>query len=316
MSAAATFAFVAGLLATVNPCGFAMLPSFLSLYLGSSDGGERSLLARGAQGFRVGLALTAGFASVFIVAGLILSIGLRSFVHVIPWVALVIAVGLIGLGAAMLLGRHVGLTAASRVSVGGGPAEGYRRVVLFGATYAFASLSCTLAVFLIVVSQAVAVANPVRVLAVFGAYAAGSATVLVALSLSVALAKGAVARGVRRLAPAVNRLAGALLVASGAYLVLYWYPALGSGPQSASPAVRFTEGLSTSLQTFFAAHTGLFVGVLGSLATVGALLLLTTRRGDGPQLEAAGMEDDCCSPAAGSTGRVETPAEMALGARR
>ena len=119
MSAALTFAFGAGLLATVNPCGFVMLPSFLSLYMGSGDTGERSLLARSGQGFRVGLALTAGFAAVYVIAGLIISIGLRSFVHVVPWVAIVIAVVLIGLGAAMVFGAHIGLTAASRVAVDG-----------------------------------------------------------------------------------------------------------------------------------------------------------------------------------------------------
>ena len=38
MSAAVTLAFGAGLLATVNPCGFALLPGFLSFYLGGSEG--------------------------------------------------------------------------------------------------------------------------------------------------------------------------------------------------------------------------------------------------------------------------------------
>jgi hypothetical protein len=106
-------------------------------------------------------------------------------------------------------------------------------VVLFGASYAVASLSCTLAVFLIVVSQAVAATNPVRMLAVFGAYAAGSATVLVALSLSAALAKAAVARNVRWLAPLVSRLAGALLAASGVGARL---SAAAGGPRA--PAAR------------------------------------------------------------------------------
>jgi cytochrome c-type biogenesis protein len=277
VSAAATFAFGAGLLATVNPCGFAMLPGFLSLYLGSEDTGERSALARGAQGFRVGLALTGGFASVFVVAGLILSIGLRSFVHVIPWVAVVIAVALVLVGMAMVFGGHVGLTAASRVRVDGRSAEGCGRVVLFGASYAVASLSCTLAVFLIVVGQAVAAANPIRVLAVFGAYAAGSATVLVALSLSVALAKAAVARTVRWLAPVVSRLTGVLLTASGVYLVIYWLPTLNGDSSYTPGVVRFTERLSATLESFFAAHTGLFVGVFGALIVLGCILLLAAR---------------------------------------
>jgi cytochrome c-type biogenesis protein len=313
VSAAAAFAFGAGLLATVNPCGFAMLPSFLSLYLGSSDSGERSALARGAQGFRVGLALTGGFAGVFVVAGLIISLGLRSFVHVIPWVALVVAAALVVLGAALLLGAHVGLTAASRVAVDGRGADGYRRVALFGAAYAFASLSCTLAVFLVVVSQAIAAANPIRVLAVFGAYAAGSATVLLALSLSVALAKAAVARAVRWIAPAVNRLAGALLLASGVYLVLYWLPLLGTGSASTSSAVRLTERLSSSLETFFAGHTSLFALALGVLGVTGVVVFTLASGREEPEVERE-AGDACCAPEPDV--RAQVVGQVLVGGRR
>jgi cytochrome c-type biogenesis protein len=273
MSAAATFAFGAGLLATVNPCGFAMLPGFLALYLGTSEGGERSLLARGAQGFCVGLALSAGFAGVFAIAGLILSLGLQSFVHAIPWIAVVIAAALVLVGFAMLAGRHVGFTAASRVRPDAVPLAGYARVLLFGAGYALASLACTVPVFLIVVGQAVAQADPLRVLVVFASYVAGTATLLVALSLSIALARAGLARAVRWLAPAVGRLAGALLVGSGGYLVIYWLPTLEGSTSAHTPGVvGFVEHLSSTLEGFLSVHTGLFVALLGALVALGTLL--------------------------------------------
>jgi len=303
MSAAPTFAFGARPLATVNPRGFAMLSSSLSPYLGSADTRERSALTRSAQGFRAGPSLTGGFAGVFVLAGLILSLGLCWFMHVIPWAAVVIALALVLVGIAMLLVRHVGLTAASRVRVDGRPAEGYGRVVLFGASYAVASLSCTLAVFLIVVSQALVAVDPIRVLAVFGAFAAGSATVLVALSLSVVLAKAAVARAVRWLAPLISRLAGALLTASGVYLVIYWLPTLKGGSASTPAVVRFTERFSTTLETFFAAHTGLFVGVLAALVALGCLLLPAARgRQDGDVI--AEPAEVCCPDAPQTVGRA------------
>lgn len=34
------FAFGAGLLSPVNPCGFAMPPAFVGYYMGNADGGE------------------------------------------------------------------------------------------------------------------------------------------------------------------------------------------------------------------------------------------------------------------------------------
>jgi cytochrome c-type biogenesis protein len=204
-----------------------MLPSFLALYLGSRDGPEVSLAVRAAHGFVTGTALTSGFASVFVVAGALVSIGLRSLVQMLPWTAMLIAAGLLTMGLLLLLGHHVSLTAASRVRLDGRPGRGQGRVVLFGAGYAFASLSCTLAVFLIVVSQAMATVDPMRLLAVFGAYVAGSATVLLSLSLSVALAKAAVTKVARWLAPFVSRLGGVLLLALGVDLVLAVLAAIG-----------------------------------------------------------------------------------------
>lgn len=223
MSTAVSFAFAAGLLATVNPCGFTMLPSFLTFYLGAheQDGASRSLLARVREGLTVGAVLSLAFGAVFVVVGLLVSAGLRTVIEVVPWLAVAVAVGLLAVGAAMLAGRHVGLMSASRVTVTPGTSGGYRRVALFGVTYALASLSCTLAVFLVVVGQALAVADPVQLVVVFAAYAAGSASLLIALSVSAALAKGALARAVRRLLPAVNRVSGTLLIGSGIYLLLY-----------------------------------------------------------------------------------------------
>lgn len=275
MSAAVTFAFAGGLLATVNPCGFAMLPSFLSLYVGRDEhGAQQSLLVRLRTGFAVGLTLSASFGAALILAGLLMSVGLRAIIDVVPWVAVVIGAVLVVLGLAVLAGRHVGVTRLSRLSAGQGEAGGYRRAALFGLGYAGASLGCTLPVFLVVVSQAAAV-GAVQSLVVFGAYAAGGATILIALGLSAAVAQGLLARGLRRLLPFVSRLGGALLAASGLYLVLYWLPVLGRGSAGASDswAANATRRVVSTLQTFFAGHVGVFALALAALALLGVALL-------------------------------------------
>jgi hypothetical protein len=201
-------------------------------------------------------------------------------------------------------------------------------VALFGATYALASLSCTLGIFLVVVGQALAAANVVRMFAVFGAYAAGAASVLLALSLSAALAKGALARGMQRLLPVVNRLSGALLVVSGVYLLLYWVPALGSGrAASTSWAARASEGVSTALSSFFAAHTGPFALALALLSALGAGLALLNARARrrypepayasvGEDRRSAPLEEDCCVPNPTVNGRVEHAVEQDPGEAR
>lgn len=275
MSAAVTLAFGAGLLATVNPCGFALLPSFLSFYLGADEDTAASAgtLARARQGFAVGLVLSGAFSGVFIVTGLVVTAGLRSVLDALPWIAFAVGLALIVVGGAMVAGRRISLLIAARLQPGVEHRTGYARVAMFGVGHALASLSCTLAVFLIVVSQALTVSGVVQTLAVFGAYAAGSASVLLALSVSAALAKRALARAVKRFAPIVNRVAGALLVVSGVYLVGYWLPALTQGtPNSTGTVATQTERISSALADFFAAHTAIFAATLAAVLVLGAAL--------------------------------------------
>ena len=65
------FAFAAGMVAAVNPCGFAMLPAYLGLYLGSGDtDGRTHLLRHVGRALLVGGLVTVGFVLLFGVAGL------------------------------------------------------------------------------------------------------------------------------------------------------------------------------------------------------------------------------------------------------
>lgn len=78
MNSTLAFAFGAGMVSTVNPCGFAMLPAFLAYYLGSGDTDAQATLSRRiATGLRTGLAVSAGFVAVFTVVGLLVAAGLR-----------------------------------------------------------------------------------------------------------------------------------------------------------------------------------------------------------------------------------------------
>jgi hypothetical protein len=82
MTGAMTFAFGAGLLATVNPCGFVMLPGLIGMQLGSGDDDQQSPLERCADGFAVGVVLSATFTGVLVIAGIVLAAGSRSLMEV------------------------------------------------------------------------------------------------------------------------------------------------------------------------------------------------------------------------------------------
>ncbi len=214
-------AFGAGMLATVNPCGFAMLPAYLSSFLGMTDG-EVDTPTAVLRAVKVGTAMTAGFMAVFVTAGILLDgLSLR-FEGALPYITMVIGVGLVGLGIAML--RGFSLTVALPHLERGGDDGTVRSMFLFGVSYAIASLSCTIAVFLTVVTSSFTADSVGEGVARFVAYALGMGSVVLALTVSLALARQGLLHQLRRAMPFVNRVAGGLLVMTGAYLAYYgWF---------------------------------------------------------------------------------------------
>lgn len=275
MNSTLVFAFGAGMVSTVNPCGFAMLPAFLAYYLGSTSTDQPQTLSRKITiGLRTGLAVSAGFVAVFTVVGLLVAAGLRFLIGVVPWLAVVIGAVLVVLGVLLLLGRQLSVRLnANRIARDG---SGARSMVAFGAAYAVASLSCTLAILLAVIGSTLASNSALLLLGVFAAYGAGASTILLLLSVSTAVASGALERGLRRLARVIDRLAGAVLALSGLYLVAYWVPVLlGNRPNQTLSGS--TSGLSGRLQAFVAAHVGALTLVAGLAVGAALLTVLVTR---------------------------------------
>ena len=86
------FAFGVGVVAAVNPCGFAMLPAYLSLYLGAreEDFGKSSSMSRLLRSLLVGATVSSGFVVLFGLAGLIISAGGTLLLDVMPALGIVI----------------------------------------------------------------------------------------------------------------------------------------------------------------------------------------------------------------------------------
>ena len=69
-SVSLSLAAITGALSVLNPCGFPLLPAFLSFYVGTDDSSLPSAASRVAQGLQIGLLVTAGFLGVFTLIGL------------------------------------------------------------------------------------------------------------------------------------------------------------------------------------------------------------------------------------------------------
>lgn len=222
-----SYAFGAGVLSAVNPCGFAMLPAYLSIYLGVDGSLPRDTPARRlGRAFVVGGSVSSGFVLLFACAGLIVSAGGSALMQVLPSLGALIGLVLIALGLLLLTGRNLSPAFFERLAAGiAKPGErSVRGFFLFGLAYGLASLGCTLPVFLVAVGGAMTSRGFGDGLVEFGSYALGMATVVISLTVALSFFKLGLVGMLRRALPYVQIAAALLLVVAGASIVLYWSP--------------------------------------------------------------------------------------------
>ena len=222
------FAYAVGAASAVNPCGFAMLPAYLGLYVsgGNQDQDRRQPIRLVSRAVMVGLSVSVGFVALFGAVGLILAFGSQAVVvAALPWVGLAVGVLLIGAGAYMATGGKIYTSLAQRAASRiGDPSQlnvpGY---ALFGVSYGLASLSCTLPLFLAVLGVGAGLSSGfLDTLSQFLLYAAGMGSVIMALTLGMAVARTVLVRWMRAALPYVGVVGAWLMVVAGTYIVFYW----------------------------------------------------------------------------------------------
>lgn len=261
-----TLALGAGLVAALNPCGFALLPAYLALFV--LDERPSRVVAVG-RALKATAAMTAGFVTVFGIFGLLVAPVSSSVQRYLPVFTVVLGLAIATAGAWVVAGSRL-----PALPLRGGSQRpltaGVWSMTGFGASYAVASLGCTIAPFLAVVVTTFRVDSVVDGATLFLAYAVGMGLVVATASVSVAVARDGLIGRVRRLGPSLARGGGALLLAAGAYVAWYgvWelrvlYGGAGSDPvvDGAAHVQRFLSGTAGS------------VGVIGFLvALIGVVL--------------------------------------------
>ncbi|MCY3639280.1 MAG: cytochrome c biogenesis protein CcdA [Chloroflexota bacterium] len=219
------FAFGAGLAAAFNPCGFAMLPAYMGLYLGVGNEEETSFVGQIFKALLIGITVTVGFILLFAAAGAVIGLGARSVVgSVLPWIGLTVGV-LLTIAGAWLLGGGKLYTALAQQTAEkfGNPGQAnIRGYFIFGLAYGLASLSCTLPIFLAVIGSSFATSSIWGAFAQFILYAVGMGSVILTLTLGMSLFKGAMVGGMRKVMRYVEPVGTWLMLIAGTYIVFYW----------------------------------------------------------------------------------------------
>jgi cytochrome c biogenesis protein CcdA len=280
-------AFSAGLVAALNPCGFAMLPAYLALVVrGSGDGGATIAVGRAVAATA---AMTVGFLAVFGTFGFFTVSVASSLQKYMPYATLLISLALVALGIWLLSGRELTLWLPNQLSRGAAMAPTGRigSMLGYGVGYAIASLSCTIGPFLAVTGAGVGGTSVWSRVWIYLTYAAGFALIVGALAVAVALAGSALVERMRRILPYVNRIGGAVLVVVGLYVGYYGFYEIRlftAGGNPADPVIAAAGRLQGAIAGWVHRHGAWpWVVLLAGLLLVALVWAWRAKRGATPR---------------------------------
>jgi cytochrome c-type biogenesis protein len=272
MSFALFYAFTAGAVATVNPCGWALLPAWFARRL--DDAGE---VAPVLTAMRAGALATLGFIVIFGLAGSAIALGAVWLGPLLPYVGLAVGLVLAIVGIFMLTGRNWAFLPGSRTC---------RRVserhgsLVFGFGYGLLSLSCTLPIFLAAIGISLT-GTPLDLAVNLLVYALGMGTVLSALGILAASGGTSLGQISARSRLILDKVAAVLLLLAAAYVIYYWGRVVFGDVMVESAVVNAGDQISSTLRGWLAGNVGqktvaVTLALLG-LALLGSWLRTRTR---------------------------------------
>jgi len=182
------YALLAGMVASVNPCGFVLLPTYLGYYLGDRRDGAGVRRATG-RALAVSVTMTAGFVALFGLAGILAALAASALTSSLPWLGTAVGVSLIALAGLLASGR---------------------------------ALDFPLPVFLSVVGtslQAHGLADAVGQFLLFGL---GMGIIITALTIATAWFGDGLIKRVRIIGRHIGWASAVMLWLAGAYVIYYW----------------------------------------------------------------------------------------------
>lgn len=244
MSPAIALAFTAGMIAAFNPCGFALLPTYIGAFVAGDTSASWAARILGAA--RVSITMAAAFALVFTAVGLILNQVAAGLAEYLPWVTIVIGMGLVAGGLWLVSGRTLRIR-LPEASIASGRA-GLVGVFSYGVTFAVASISCTIGPLLAITGAGVS-GSTVERIALYVAFALGMASIVAMLTVAASFAQRSISMTLRSLARYSLRAGGLLMIVAGAYAAWYgrWELGVYAGDLSSDPLVRQGEAVRSAI---------------------------------------------------------------------
>lgn len=286
-----SLSFIRGLVASINPCGFVLLPTYLMYFLGVSAANGEMQRAPIRKALLVGVTVSSGFLAVFFAIGAVTQFWTQSLLENAKYATAAIGIAFVVLGIAMLFGYKLPI-GTMQVRTGERDRT-MRSMFLYGIAYAVASLGCTLPLFMSTLFQTgeskgywAGVANVVM-------YALGMAVVVISLTLALAAANASFVKWLKNKMQYVEMVSGAFVLLSGLYLLWYFY--WRDVKEGSDPLTDAVDRLQQRVQNWLNGNWQIAAVVLGGVILVGVGYAMLRER-NRPATPEPSATDDVAHP--------------------
>lgn len=205
------WSFTAGVFVLLSPCGYALIPGYISYHLGAEVTFSRAL--------KGGAVSTIGLITVFSILGL-MSLLISGIIR--PYLTLLVvfsAIVMIIMGT-LILGGFSFQTTFFRI--GGSNKRGMRGFFVFGIAYGLGAAGCTAPLFFSIILIGVLNAGAFGGFLTFLAYALGVGIPLIITSILVATAKRSLLSKINSITPKLHKFSGVIMILVGIYLIYFY----------------------------------------------------------------------------------------------
>jgi cytochrome c biogenesis protein CcdA len=203
--------FSAGVLALFSPCGFPMLPGYLSYYLGKKKTIETAVSS--------GIACTLGLIAVFSVIGVGVALAGSVVTQYIPVLEVIAGSLAIVMGISMLLNiKFPTLFRISRAPT----QKGLPGLFLYGIAYGLATLGCSAPIFFSTLFYALTSGGFLAGIITFVVYAIGMGLPILLITILLAKTKTQLLARVMNVMPWFEKISSVIIIAIGIYLISYY----------------------------------------------------------------------------------------------
>jgi len=275
-TATLSLAIVAGVLATFNPCGFALLPAYMGMIAAANEGRSKSQALIG--GLRFASGMTVGFILLFGTFGVVFAPFASAISRYLPIVTIIVGLLIIALGFWLLLGRKVGNGAG--LIKGWSPGESWFSQVGYGLTFAIVSLSCTLGPFLAVTGASIRSSDFFGIVFTFVAFALGMGAAVSVIAVATALTGSQVSVWMRSKSEVISRFTGSLVILAGLYVAWFgWFEwRVNSGERVNDPIISAVTDAQAWVVNTLSANSGMVITLAFIIVMVGVAGIIVTKK--------------------------------------